>query len=72
MKAKLGDLNGFLKENKNKIGGFGPIGGRMESMVIASREKEINTLWKAETFSYKYLWGQKHKKINHATTTNAS
>ena len=32
MKAKLEDLNGFLKENKSKIGGFPPIGGRMESM----------------------------------------
>ena len=28
MEAKLEDLNGFLKENKSKIG------GRMESMII--------------------------------------
>ena len=33
MKAKLEDLNGFLKENKRKIGGFPPIRGRMESML---------------------------------------
>ena len=32
MKAKLEDLNGFLKENKSKIRGFPPIRGRMESM----------------------------------------
>ena len=32
MKAKLEDLNGFLKENKCKIGGFPPSRGRMESM----------------------------------------
>ena len=31
MKAKLEDLNGFFKENKSKIGGFPPIGGRMET-----------------------------------------
>ena len=35
MKAKLEDLNGFLKENKSKIGGFPPIRGRMESMYNA-------------------------------------
>jgi len=34
IKAKLEDLNGFLKENKSKIGGFPPIRGRMESMNI--------------------------------------
>jgi len=34
MKAKLEDLNGFLKENKSKIGGFPPIRGRMESLLI--------------------------------------
>ena len=28
MKAKSEDLNGFLKENKIKSGGFPPIGGR--------------------------------------------
>ena len=33
MKAKLEDLNGFLKENKSKIRGFPPIRGRMESMI---------------------------------------
>ena len=33
-KAQLEDLNGFLKENKSKIGGFPPIGGIMESMGI--------------------------------------
>ena len=33
-KAKLEDLNRFLKENKSKIGGFPPIRGRMESMHI--------------------------------------
>ena len=30
-KAKSEDLNGVLKENKNKIGGFPPIQGRMET-----------------------------------------
>ena len=30
-------LNGFLKENKSKIGGFPPIGGRMESMETGDR-----------------------------------
>ena len=34
MKANLEDLNGFLKENKSKIGGFPPIRGRMESMFL--------------------------------------
>jgi len=32
MMANLEDLKGFLKETKNKIGGFPPIRGRMESM----------------------------------------
>ena len=32
--CKLEDLNGFLKENKSKIGGFPLIGRRMESMFI--------------------------------------
>ena len=34
MKAKLEDLNEFVKENKSKTVGFPPIGGRMESMVF--------------------------------------
>ena len=34
MKAKQEDLNGFLKENKSKIGGFPPMGLRMKSMTI--------------------------------------
>ena len=34
MKAKLEDLNGFLKDNKSKIGGFPSIRGRMESMNV--------------------------------------
>ena len=34
LKAKLEDLKGFLKDNKSKIGGFPPIRGRMESMII--------------------------------------
>ena len=33
MKAKLEDLNEFLKENKSKIGGIPPIVGRLESMI---------------------------------------
>ena len=33
MRAKLEDLNGFLKENKSKIGGFPQFGGRIERMI---------------------------------------
>ena len=36
MKAKLEDLNGFLKGYQSKIGGFPPIGERMESMDESS------------------------------------
>ena len=39
MKAQLEDLNGFLKENKSKNGGFPPIRGRMESMLYYSHKK---------------------------------
>ena len=42
MKAKLEDLNGFLKENKSKIRGFPPIRGRMESMYIMIIINKIN------------------------------
>ena len=38
IKAKLEDLNGFLKENKSKLGGFPPIGERMESMKYATQK----------------------------------
>ena len=34
MKAKLEDSNGFLKENKSKIGGFPPTPGRMKIRTI--------------------------------------
>ena len=39
MKAKLENLNGFLKENESKIEGFPPIGGRMESMLNTTYKK---------------------------------
>ena len=39
MKAKLEELNVFLKGNKSKIGGFPPIRGRMESMNIRRQNK---------------------------------
>ena len=42
MKAKLEDLNGFLEENKSKIGGFPPIRRRMdESMLEVYNPKTI-------------------------------
>ena len=41
MKAKQEDLNGFLKENKSKIEGFPPIGGRMEGKHVFGNLFEI-------------------------------
>ena len=39
IKAKLEDLNGFLKENKSKIEGYPPIRGRMESMNLSFKNQ---------------------------------
>ena len=41
-KVKLEDLNGFLKEIKSKVGGYTPIGGRMESMLLGNDNTHNN------------------------------
>ena len=48
MKAKLEDLNGFLKENKSKIRGFPPIRGRMESMNTDIEKPTLVTAYNAD------------------------